>query len=897
MKEFEGIRRAAKNTFKTRSMYAILQTLTLICLSSVRVQCLSPEEFKLLYQSTDGSQIERRPNTKDKKIYGYVAPTERPNDRFPQTSNIAPGRDSFVPPYGNRPYTQPDIATVTIQSFDRPDAYVYNSQVTKVAPNLYQPNFQQYRPTQTTHSYPLRNHIKSYRPPQAEAPRPYGYNHGGTRLEHIQNLVHLRNVHSLTQSIEERRKIPYGFTRNGKKYWSSFTTENTPDNASRRTWTAHSIVTDPDGQESLVLERGLRYKGPNPSLYAKSRYNAIEIATDSPDKLQDRTFFWDTRKEENFITKKPINTLLKPHEIEQSVNKSSRDGEGTGLEPHGSRTLLRPLSHPITFRTKVSASVGVEPDASHSSLVAPQGPNFNINHLLSQGFVFAPQSTPSENFRPLNFPLLHSGVSSSLALPVSTTAQNELDAVLPLPDDSPLWVGSTVPTQESSYAFVDSSQGTLFGNAPLYATPSSFPSSYGGTNSGAENSSGTKVPGASGQPGAGTYNSYNGQDRVSMILRLVQELMKNFSGWTVLTLEKLFRLLKKNAQPGEGRSCTDRRGMGGVCTTSRQCRDRGGTPTDEDCTATTMCCIVFVQGCNMNTRQNNTVWVSPAEASAPEAEVFPGNSASTTCVLKVNKLKQNICQIRLDFIKFEIAPPEDGACGRDRLAVYGQNINSGIPHLCGLNTGQHIYIDVDTVPGPLELYVLTGGDFVRQWQIQVAQIECDNPSRPPANCLQYHTEPTNNITSFNYRTDGETTYTNFQNYAVCIRKERGFCSLQYMNSPASGVRAAFDIVNRVILADGTKVPTVEEGEADGTEVPTVEEGEAGVGLQQCPQDYLELGGTRLCGTVLNDGSTDPKFTNNSPVTDRTNGPFIVKFVSNGQHVGRGFNVLYQQIPC
>jgi len=38
-----------------------------------------------------------------------------------------------------------------------------------------------------------------------------------------------------------------------------------------------------------------------------------------------------------------------------------------------------------------------------------------------------------------------------------------------------------------------------------------------------------------------------------------------------------------------------------------------------------------------------------------------------------------------------------------------------------------------------------------------------------------------------------------------------------------------------------------------------------VGLQQCPNDYLLLGGIRVCGSVLNDGAIDPKFTENAPV--------------------------------
>lgn len=52
----------------------------------------------------------------------------------------------------------------------------------------------------------------------------------------------------------------------------------------------------------------------------------------------------------------------------------------------------------------------------------------------------------------------------------------------------------------------------------------------------------------------------------------------------------------------------------------------------------------------------------------------------------------------------------------------------------------------------------------------------------------------------------------------------------------------------------------------GLATSVVPAGEAGVGLIQCPDDYLIMAGTRLCGDRLNDGSGDPQPTNNGPVT-------------------------------
>ena len=62
---------------------------------------------------------------------------------------------------------------------------------------------------------------------------------------------------------------------------------------------------------------------------------------------------------------------------------------------------------------------------------------------------------------------------------------------------------------------------------------------------------------------------------------------------------------------------------------------------------------------------------------------------------------------------------------------------------------------------------------------------------------------------------------------------------------------------------------------DGRRVSKIPMGEAGVGIRQCPDDFLVMAGTRICGQVLNDGTTDPKFTNNAPVTGECFKTFIM----------------------
>lgn len=338
-------------------------------------------------------------------------------------------------------------------------------------------------------------------------------------------------------------------------------------------------------------------------------------------------------------------------------------------------------------------------------------------------------------------------------------------------------------------------------------------------------------------------------------------------------LDRLLRMITVGAD-GE---CLGGEGRVGVCMLPGACRSVGGTPTSSCIYGYGNCCIAYKTSCGLEVRMNRTYWVSP----------LPGEdrvvTSGGTCLLRVFKTSPNICYIRLDLKRFKLVGPEKGSCRKDRLIVSGHNINAFIPKICGENSGQHMYIDVDTVSGPIELSINTVGEGLhRNWEIDVSQIECTSPYRPPANCLQYYTGTQGTFSSFNYLPNTDSQYLNNLNYAICLRKEAGFCSVVY-NNEINGVTQAFDIVN---FRMNTSPPTA-----------VVPVGEAGVGLIQCPDDYLVIAGTRLCGERFNDGSTDPQPTNNGAVTDSTNGPFTVQFRSNIQSTGKGFKLHYQQYPC
>ena len=59
------------------------------------------------------------------------------------------------------------------------------------------------------------------------------------------------------------------------------------------------------------------------------------------------------------------------------------------------------------------------------------------------------------------------------------------------------------------------------------------------------------------------------------------------------------------------------------------------------------------------------------------------------CQLQVYKGGYDVCQLRLDFLHFDLGPPDpySGQCNKDAFLVTGSAYSP--PVICGKNTGQH----------------------------------------------------------------------------------------------------------------------------------------------------------------------------------------------------------------
>ncbi|XP_041674921.1 uncharacterized protein LOC108117077 [Drosophila eugracilis] len=322
-------------------------------------------------------------------------------------------------------------------------------------------------------------------------------------------------------------------------------------------------------------------------------------------------------------------------------------------------------------------------------------------------------------------------------------------------------------------------------------------------------------------------------------------------------------------------SMGDIRSMEGVCYHEFECKSLGGIPT-ESCAEGVGVCCVFVNGCGDVTSQQILYFESPNYPNAVREMMI--------CVLIIN-VKKGVQQLRLDFQMFELSRPSNGDCLDDQFIVSGHNTNFQIPILCGINTGQHIYIHVgDSNEGKVYLSVfmkVSGGG--RSFNIKVTQVE-DNLA--PNNCLQYFSEAEGLIKSFNYDTDGsivdnrEATYFNNLNYAICLERLKNVCSVSYNTEQLGGDQPDFQIVNK-----------------DEAENDLISDGQAGAGIFNCPDDFIAINSVPLCGERFNDGRESDDFTMHATVRDTAAGPIILPFRTDAEYVGRGFRLLYRQELC
>lgn len=98
-----------------------------------------------------------------------------------------------------------------------------------------------------------------------------------------------------------------------------------------------------------------------------------------------------------------------------------------------------------------------------------------------------------------------------------------------------------------------------------------------------------------------------------------------------------------------------------------------------------------------------------------------------------------------------------------------------------------VYVDTGVgQSNPIIVTVITSGSTrQRTWRIRITQIPCTSIAKADQGCLQYHSGVYGRVRSFNFGTASGRQLSN-QEYSVCVRTERNFCSIQYQSCPDLG---------------------------------------------------------------------------------------------------------------
>lgn len=146
--------------------------------------------------------------------------------------------------------------------------------------------------------------------------------------------------------------------------------------------------------------------------------------------------------------------------------------------------------------------------------------------------------------------------------------------------------------------------------------------------------------------------------------------------WSLPNRPSLFSIIRF---PNE--ECFDSSNQSGTCYTAFECKLLGGQPSSPCAAGFGSCCIVS-RSCHVSTREKVVYFKNPSYPSADTDERF--------CDLTIEVNDPNVCQLRLDFLDFQLDPPTQGACRDDYMEISATGIPPlAIPRLCGLNRNQH----------------------------------------------------------------------------------------------------------------------------------------------------------------------------------------------------------------
>ncbi|XP_059079510.1 uncharacterized protein LOC131877757 [Tigriopus californicus] len=252
----------------------------------------------------------------------------------------------------------------------------------------------------------------------------------------------------------------------------------------------------------------------------------------------------------------------------------------------------------------------------------------------------------------------------------------------------------------------------------------------------------------------------------------------------------LFNVIQFDNQPCQIASSNS---VSGTCFSASDCQARSGLVDGNCASGFGVCCVFMLTSCGGTVTQNTTFVRNPGY---PQSDT----SGIMSCTYTLNRIVNNVVQIRLDFIDVvtNAMGPLPGACGgtADSITVtspFSASANAFPPTICGTLTGQHMYFETGStglIAGTMTIAKGTTGTTMttpgvtmpmldRRFNIQVTYLTPGLLIRAPPGCTQYFTEFSGTIQSYNFA-GGQLLET--QMYDNCIRRHPGFCSYRVMQS-------------------------------------------------------------------------------------------------------------------
>jgi len=269
------------------------------------------------------------------------------------------------------------------------------------------------------------------------------------------------------------------------------------------------------------------------------------------------------------------------------------------------------------------------------------------------------------------------------------------------------------------------------------------------------------------------------------------------------------------------------------------------------------------------------------------------NPITTTILTFTLEGSSDICQTRWDFEDVVLQQPllaqtvtgVNGQCGGtngDSIVIASPSTDIvGFESLCGTLTGHHIYIPNSGINDAATITITIGqGVFGRKWRIKTTRIECTNPSRAPEGCLQFFTGIGGQFTSFNKLDVNPILIRNLL-YSVCIRAEKGFCSLNV----AQTRNAANAVPDSFRLQSPAAANTAGVGTASC----------ANTAAPDTTDEFVGIGGNIFCGDLL--AATNADVT--AGVITLNSLPFRITVATDDgvREADTGFDLTYRQVPC